>query len=379
MTSYGISALASALEGNILYQWRFSRANIELARDDVDAYIDSGGHAYGFSTFLGHLDRHAIGEAESRELLRAHLVGVPSNVPPEIIRGITVIKLCQLTHGRNGISPMAYNRLLESFGTEVDSLMDLDASYGSGDVVCAAWWSEAVFGPEFGYSRGDVISLINGHFVVPGLMLSIRGYLYGLFGRAGDVLAEVVARIPAVDNVQRPVSVRDLKPLISRLESSLAEYDKSIVLEANRPSGNPLFYETNRGLRPTSNSSFLSFEISGAVSQMCDSVRILSTYLRSMTLALGRVLETSDRAALRGAYFVQFPKVSKAYLDQIQSSLVDSVNYSQSESVGIEDVGDGALIRFRRLQGALPLLEKQISLLEELVRRGDTGGPESRE
>ena len=107
MTSYGISALASALEGNILYQWRFSRANIELARDDVDAYIDSGGHAYGFSTFLGHLDRHAIGEAESRELLRAHLVGVPSNVPPEIIRGITVIKLCQLTHGRNGISPMA--------------------------------------------------------------------------------------------------------------------------------------------------------------------------------------------------------------------------------------------------------------------------------
>src|SRR5699024_6812169 len=76
-----------------------ARSVVTKERDAILNYLDSGGTAYGFSTFFGHLDNHTIQPADSQVLLDAHLVGNPRPLSEKASRAVTLIKLCQLTQG----------------------------------------------------------------------------------------------------------------------------------------------------------------------------------------------------------------------------------------------------------------------------------------
>ena len=72
-----------------------ARSVVAREREAVLSFLDSGGTAYGFSTFFGHLDNHTIQPEDSQVLLDAHLVGTPSPLSEKESRAITLIKLCQ--------------------------------------------------------------------------------------------------------------------------------------------------------------------------------------------------------------------------------------------------------------------------------------------
>lgn len=368
MAEYSLNDLLAAYEGQLLPQWEESVSVIAKARSQVERFLDAGGHAYGFSTFFGHLDRYPIDPAQSRQILEAHLIGETQIVDAAVIRAISVVKICQLSQGLNGISVGAYRTLLEEFGKESDSPLDLDASYGSGDVVCGSWWVRAVFGDAPEYRQGDVISLINGHFVVPGLLLHHRDEFRGILSTALRLINTAQQMIPPGEG-QLPVSTRDLSPLTSHVNSVLEELDRTLVSLSNQGTGNPLFTENLGEVWPQSNSSFLGFGVSTAVWRLGDVIRLLSAYVRAVTHTIAILREQEAAAPVDAAYWVQYPKVSKAYLDQIDELLTDSVTYGQAESGGVEDIGDGALIRMRRVASVIPLFRKQLDLLSALLTR----------
>lgn len=367
MTNYSLPDLLSARDGIRPPQWEGKVSLIREVRSEIEQFLENGGHAYGFSTFLGHLDRHPVDARQSQQILQAHIVGVGSIVDAATIRSISVMKICQLTQGLSGISEERYSALVSSFGQEKDSHLDFDASYGSGDVVCASWWVKAVLGDFEEYQAGDVIALINGHFIVPGLLLHHRSVFRDLFLKAIHLVERVRSTVPEEQGVQLPVSLRDLTPFRRYMEGILREFDETLVACANEGSGNPLFIYGANGVEAVSNSSFLGFGVSGMICQLGDLARLASAYLRSATLSLSRLKEAEATSPLEAAYFVQFPKVSKAYLDQVSDILSDSITYAQTESEGIEDIGDGALIRFNAVRRASRLVGKQIVILENLL------------
>lgn len=364
MPTYTIDDLVSAYGGEPLMQWREAVPQVDARREAVERFLADGGHAYGFSTFLGHLDRYPVDGSQSEQIFEAHLVGTPELVDAGAVRAMTVLKLCHLSQAASGISGKAYRALLERRREVGDRLIDLDASYGSGDVVCASWWTRAVLGASPPFEQGDVIALINGNFVVPGLVLHSRAELRQTVGRALALIEGGVARIEKVPGVQLPVSARDPKPLTAQLARALAAVDEALVASANGPSGNPLFVSRDGGIVAESNSSFLDFGLSSALVVLSEALKILSAYVRSVTLSLARQAEEGQDSPLHGAQFVQLPKVSKAYLDQVLALLGASVGYGQTESDGVEDIGDAALLRCHQVRRALPLLGKQLALLD---------------
>ncbi|NLZ57405.1 MAG: aromatic amino acid lyase, partial [Corynebacterium sp.] len=268
-----ITDLLNGLERNRPFQFEnLARARIIHERNLINDFLDAGGHAYGFSTFFGHLDVHAIRPEDSLDLLKAHLVGSPTPLSDSQSRAITLIKLCQLGQGGSGLSPETFDVVLSAVNTEIS--IDLDASYGSGDVVPGAWWVRSVLGEFPDLERGDLIALINGSFIPEGLLLSAVNPLNTAFsairrsaGKAQEFLQKRVDQ-----GVQLPVSLRDIAPLEKELSDGLGQLMWSIEESANRQSFNPTFtFEGPEGangettVSVVSNSSFLNFECLAAV------------------------------------------------------------------------------------------------------------------
>lgn len=345
-----------------------ARSVVARERDAVLSFLDSGGSAYGFSTFFGHLDNHAIKPADSQVLFDAHLVGTPRPLSEKASRAITLIKLCQLAQGGSGISSETFERVLEGLDRTVSN--DLDASYGSGDVVPGAWWVRSVLGPTPDFQRGDLIALINGSFVPVGLLLHAVQPLGALFSTvvwsAGVARDFVQQRNDS--GVQLPVSLRDISPLKRELAEGMSQLKSAIESSANRSSFNPAFvFDDNKStVSVSSNSSFLNFECLAAVRRVGTSLSVAAAYSLSIIRHVSSTLE-KESDINHGVDWVQVPKVATAYYDNLMESLTFSGSTAQWTSEGTEDISDFLLADTRKLLHALGIAEKLVGLLTHCV------------
>lgn len=345
--------------------WEETALMVAHEREKVEAFVGDGGQAYGFTTLFGHLDSIQR-EREGREnLYSGHMVGHPGVIRSDDARGILTIKLCQISQGGTGISSESFARLREVFASDLRYIrMDLQASYGSGDVVPASWLVHSIFpGPDV-LKQGDLMAMINGAFIPAGLLLSRFRPIEQALRRAQELIVQ--ARDLTVDqslseNVQLPVSLRDPEPLENAIGAALERVKTAVTRAANRKSGNPLFHFGARGTYPVSNSSFLDFQLSLDVGAIHETVRIAGAYVVAATRWVCGLAELIVDE-LEGPLFVQLPKVCKAYEDDLSSSPL-SAKFSQVESKGVEDISDSSLRRVLELENAVATLELMSDLL----------------
>lgn len=360
---FELSALHRAVsEREPLEHWRERIPAIADERAAVEAFIAGGGQAYGFTTLFGHLDSIQRERDGIANLYRGHLVGNPERVPPQIARGILAVKLCQLSNGGTGISPSTYAVLLDQFDRDLDDVrIDLAASYGSGDVVPGAWFTDAMFGGVDALSSGDFMALINGSYIAAGVLLGEYERVERAFSDGLDLVAQAADFAAArKGTVQLPVSLRDIYPVQQAVAVGQDALHEAIEQAINRRSSNPLFDENGQ---PLSNSSFLDFPLALAAQTATEAARILSSYLTAATRWVCKVGE-EEADQLAKPLYVQLPKVSKGYNDGISSR---AVVYSQGESLGVEDISDGGLIATRGFLGCLTTIEKQTELLRQAL------------
>lgn len=360
---------------------------------------------YGFTTLFGPLDRGGVQGVDQEWLLKGHMVGPTADLSAGEMRLLTGCKLEQLTHTFSGISDETFTGLLQLVGAQ-----DLSGgpgswltSYGSGDVVPASWW--ASWARLTGYidfsSRGDLMALINGSFVAAarGLQavdkirqvlldaVSLLGVVASPVGGSADaspmreVFADRAHNLPLSSDFQAPpqlpVSMRDLTPLITTVESTWSGFVNSLDSRLSSPSGNPVFREGSNGIEPVSNASFLDYGLrESAVSMRALLLRVVD-YLQRFLARVADVAtaELSGRSAVP---YIQPAKVARALVLSISAPLPA---LHVVESGGVEDMADGALQACSALISDVNVAQQILEMTRTTVfsfleARGVVGAPE---
>lgn len=369
--AFTLSELRKAVQQIEYPQTWSSRANALAAeRHRIEQFVASGGQAYGFTTLFGHLDAIKREREAIANLYQGHLVGHPDRLDPVIARGIVAVKLCQLSNGGTGISLASYESLREACASGLDDVqVDLCASYGSGDVVPGTWLVSSIFGGVDDLQRGDLMALINGSYIPAGVLLGALDQLETVASRGLSLIADaqnVSKMLRKSSDVQLPVSLRDLTPLHEAVAYARDQIEAALLRAANRRSGNPMFQIERGVVQPLSNSSFLDFQMTFALSAAREASLVIAAYATSATRwVCGSAELMADE--LQRPLFVQLPKVAKAYEGKLLSKS-KGVGYSQNESRGVEDISDSSLRRVLDLIESAPVLDSISDLLEEALR-----------
>lgn len=341
--------------------WAQCAARISEERTRVEEYIARGGAAYGFTTRLGHLDNEILTDQASSSLLTDHLHGRRWAFPPDVIRLVTAVKVAQLSAGGSGVSRELFARLLVALEDHSEGAVfgAWDASYGSGDVVPAAWWLRHVLGDDSVQLRpGDVIAAINGNFFSTAVSISV-------VAEALDTLAHYLAILPAIPldvaprsepavalhdllrdggesdsaGPQRAVSERDSSPYLDAVVQMLCEVSRSLSLRLRRATSNPHFYfdvdaEGHSSVRAVSQNGFLDFDLSMSLDRLLAVLQMAAAHTQ-------RLLEWHCARASAPA-LVQVPKVADSLVARA-STLHGPRVFGFAASQGIEDMRDFTL------------------------------------
>lgn len=366
-------------------RWQAARACIGTERaavlERLRARPDSP--VYGFTTLLGPLDSRSADELTPAEILESHLVGTPVTLPPFWRHAIHGAKLEQMSHGGSGVSIESFDAVLGAFGQQRTLEMDLSASYGSGDVVPGCWWVAGVLGraPK---PRGDLIALMNGSFVGLGISLGAvlrleqhlpealavllsRGRVQTGTTAGGDrELLELLKPLQrrGCGTVQLPVSLRDAGASILPLIAATAAAETAIAARLGAPSANPLFLLRNGEAEAFSQSSFLSLDVRFALEGLISATVMLGGLMqRALESHHDRGADGIDTAQVS---LIQPAKVVHAlYLEMLGS--IAPYGFVGVMSGGVEDLWDGVLYRARQLDALVSLLERQLSVIRDVV------------
>ena len=369
MTRDALKRVLTALVGESAEPWREAESRIAAEHESVLRLLTEQPDlpVYGFSTLLGHLD-DVEGRDSGGDLLRAHLLGPLTVLPGPVLRLISACNAEQLSHGGSGVSPAAYRGVCAAATTTgPDAEGSWTSSYGSGDVVPAAWWMAALQDPAgLDPERpGEVIALINGTFVSTAAAILAGARLADAAGRLFSALdaASAAPLIAFPDGRQRPVSLRDPEPVVSAITAALADLGAAADRRLAAPSANPLFDVAGGRTAPRSQSSFLDYRATWA----------LTTAAQATLLAIGtaqRIAEHITRSRLAESpdpALVQPPKVLQAILDR--ALLVGGAlpgRFSGADSDGVEDLRDLSLLTALRVIDLVDHLEQALSVLAAL-------------
>lgn len=391
--SHSLGRVLAAFAGaEAAAEWLDARGAIRAERERIDAALDAGtlGAVYGFTTMLGQLDRHdrtGAGQGE-RELLDAHLLGLASPATAGFLRIVSACKLEQLHHGGSGIRPELYGAVILSLSASGTAQGAWHASYGSGDVVPAAWWAQSVLrgshAPEL--RRGDTITMINGHFYSSAVSILATLGMIAASARALSLLSSVAtmrrspslrARPAGVEGLwplfardgdrdreterQRPVSLRDIDPVVSTVEVVVHHLGTALDARLCSVSANPRFHTIGGVVEVESQSSFLDPVLTLALSNAQQAVHLLIGVVQRVIEDLSSARQ-SARLPLQG--LVQPPKVANALLEAAQRLAVLPTRFTGADSSGIEDLRDLSLLTAETLVTLTRLLEQATALAD---------------
>lgn len=374
--------------GVIPQRWQAASLLISAERAEIIKAVFSGnahGGAYGFTSMLGPNDHREMSPEQQQIMLAGHCVGTPSELSEPEARAILASKIIQLANGGTGMSAARYNDLLAVARQTPGSVnVDLDASYGSGDVVPAAWWVKSIWGESTNWQAGDLIALINGNFVSNAFSYLVFDKLLNTVAAFVNLTAETHKQFisGATGNLldfklnalyvnhtgwdsppQLPVSQRDIFPILHSASSNLYRFAEALESSLAAKSGNPIFIKEQGRVVAKSQSSFLNLELSGGLHAINSTVAQLSAATQRATeIVCSKLLQDADDFTTQILQAVQLPKVSEAYKLQIATPLL--VNYSGSMSGGVEDLWDLNLPNSRELLRKLNILEKQLDTLK---------------
>lgn len=378
MADSRIDALNYAIDNAVAdREWIESASRIADERSQIDAALEAGslGPVYGFTTLLGQLDTADTFDLAQKALLESHLIGRLEWLPEEWFRAISAVKLEQLSRGGSGLSPAAFAALLDGFGREGGARGAWWDSYGCGDVVPGAWWASIALDEKAreNLRPGDLIALINGHFVAAASLLMAGRELEQLVESSLPLVESVLSGTEAVDrnpHLQIPVSGRPPQHAVALGRSTVASLYSTVEGALQSFSGNPIFEFSSTDLTgevtARSVSLFLNFDSAVRVSSALQSVKLISALAtRAISRECERKLAESEGVAkLR---FIQPPKVAAAIHAELCAASSGRSAAFIHESEGLEDIADGALSASRDLHGALSRLRSLTDLLHAAV------------
>lgn len=358
---------------------RAQRAAVEDLLNPVD---QAPPRVYGFNTLLGHLDHLDTERNYQARLLDAHLIGRRVRMTADVLDTATLVKVMQLAHGGSGVSSGTYEALLSRCFSAHDSYGAFWDSYGSGDVVPAAWWLVNVLGESAPqqFAPGDLIALLNGTFFSTATAICLLEQVVSIGARLlsrcamrcswpvveqrHPLLVALGGGAPKIKTaIQEPVSLRDLEPIVKALDSAVWILGEAIERRLSAASANPLFVFTSRGVTAHSQNSFLDVTLTMALASVATGIGFVLAALQRLTEHASAVELRRDP---RRVEMVQPPKVSQAVLQEALRVAGTSVLTSIGESSGVEDLADGSLAATRQL---LELMQRaqEILALDDLV------------
>lgn len=365
--------------------WLDRAAVIADERAAIDAVLAAADppRVYGFTTLLGHLDGTDMAPQDQRTLLRNHLLGTCAPIDPLAFRLITACKAQQLSQGGSGISAPSYRAVVAL--PEPDSTAGAwFASYGSGDVVPAAWWVHRL-GPDLDPTEhvGDLIALINGHFVSSAVAIaalcsaaeSLAVFLahYTRFGTRspepgpGRRIEAIVDRCRphTVDHRQKPVSFREAAPVIAPMVDALVRVCSALEDRLDRPSANPLFHRRDGApIAAFSQSGFLDYGLTFANTNLTQALHLALGVTHRMAVALTSGAGP-DPVVARDA-LIQAPKVVNAIVDRAAMTAGGLPSrFTDGDSDGVEDARDLSALSALQVLELSTLLDQALEILAQ--------------
>lgn len=377
--------LSSALNGRPSPVWSNARARLATERQRIDEFLESPDSppVYGFTTLLGHRDTHQAAASQQNALLTAHLQGAPFERPAQWVRLVTAAKIEQLHHGGSGLHPDVYSDLLASLQYQrKPATGDWGASYGSGDVVPAAWWLNSLFtsgaldrATSWKYS-GTLISLINGHSLATAELLAatagVADEAAHLLVRLSEVAQPGVKPVgqlqtwfteatragrPRISQIpQLPVSLRDATPIMEACKDVVGQALDAVEFRLSKFSGNPLFTESRGKIGVHSQNSFLDFTGSFSATGLAQLCSLLSGLWQ-------RIINYQKRRA--EVEVLQPPKVARAMIEKLSLGSPPLI-FVGDDSEGIEDLRDRTLHTLELVRRGLTVLTTLREMAEPL-------------
>ena len=128
-----------------------ARTAVEAARRAVERAVTAGRPIYGVTTGFGGLSETVIPPEKARELqaslVRSHATGTGPPLPPELVRGLLVLRLNSLAGGHSGVRGALLDRLVELLNRGLVPWIPEQGSVGaSGDLAPLAHLALALSG-----------------------------------------------------------------------------------------------------------------------------------------------------------------------------------------------------------------------------------------
>jgi len=337
--------LHSALTGDPCPEWTLAKGKIADERRLVMDLVRSESHprVYGFTTMVGHLDRHGLNPTDQMSVLRHHLVGTSFPAPELFRRLLTATQLARLSLGETGVSPQAFDATISALSRTGSRpcVGAWSASYGSGDVIPAAWWIDDLLHNELDCLRqGDFICLVNGNWVSSAWAIVALSRAVGCFAQCQSVAAQAAMLYPAHGG-QLPISLRDSTPVKQAFRYALTAVCDAVSHRLSSPNGNPLFRLAGDRLTAVSQNSFLEYRLTMALTSLLQAAHLgLSVWQRLIlhtSTAIGQNTSVAE-------YPVQPAKQAQAVLEltRLQAGMLP-IQFSGSDSEGVEDLRDLSL------------------------------------
>lgn len=128
-----------------------ARRAVEAARTAVERVVRSGRAVYGVNTGFGGLSEVRIPTEQAKalqlSLVRSHASGAGPALPPEVVRGLLLLRLQSLARGHSGVRPAVLDRLVECLNRNLLPWIPEQGSVGaSGDLAPLAHLALALIG-----------------------------------------------------------------------------------------------------------------------------------------------------------------------------------------------------------------------------------------
>lgn len=117
-----------------------AKKRIEQGRTFVEELVREGAPIYGVNTGFGRMAEVRIPNSDlkllQRNLLLSHAIGVGEPFPPEVVRGMLLLRAASLALGYSGVRPVVVERLLEFLNLGIHPVVPSQGSVGaSGDLA----------------------------------------------------------------------------------------------------------------------------------------------------------------------------------------------------------------------------------------------------
>ncbi|GAA3669537.1 hypothetical protein GCM10023081_04970 [Arthrobacter ginkgonis] len=366
-------------------------SRIGADRTRVEAHLAASSAAvYGFNTLFGPLDGHRVDSTAQGQLLQGHLVGTPMEIPGPLARLVLATKVQQLGRGGSGIHPETFAGLARAAREPLRApfRVAFGASYGSADVVPAAWFVAGLVERKVLQLShpGDLMTLINGNHVSTASAIAVHAAYRQRLEEAARLVAAVADSLERgrVPGRQLPVSLRDTGPLQSCINSALDGLEAGLEQRLSVSGANPLFEFAPERTVVRSNSGFLDFGLTFALTTCIQALHVAAGYLQRA------VEHASDHLMVDGPSgfgFVQPPKVAQAIVEKLAIACgTMPIRFSGQDSHGIEDCRDLSLLTVLQLARGLAGFDELLSLgrraLGQLIGQDEEhprGGESTRE